>query len=559
MKHKLSTLLAILLLSTFNFQLSTVSACTNFLVGKNASVDGSVMITYAMDSYAQYGFLNFTPAADHPQGSMRAIVDGDSGKPLGEIPQVAHTYSVVGYSNEHQVAVMETTWGGREACWDTVGIDYVSLIQIALERSRSAREAIDVMVNLVAEYGYASEGESFSIADTSEVWLMDITGKGGKEKGAVWVVTRIPDDCISAHANQARTQQLPLKGSKYDKKKGYCVSKDGTVLWSKDVISFARKNGFYTGEDADFSYAAVYNPYEFSGLYVCEARVWSFFRKFSDDMDRYFDYASGKTFLQSGGKETGEPMPLYFRPNHKVSAQELKECMRDQYEDTPLDITQSPVAGPWHSKLRYGGLTFQLDSVPYWYERPIATQQTGCSFVAQLRGGKEGILWFGVDDAATSLYVPVYCRVTDVPECYREGNGDLYTYSPTSAWWTFNIVANWVYTKYDRMIVDLNKVRSIWDDKFNSQVAVVDAQVAQMDDAACRDFLTRYSIAQAEESHQAWKELQIYLFTKYLDGVERKEENGTFKRNQWGQPDGPNRLPYPESYLRHMSSVVAHE
>ncbi|MCQ2340975.1 MAG: C69 family dipeptidase [Paludibacteraceae bacterium] len=559
MKHSVHFFVASAVLGAMLLCADTLSACTNFLVGKQASVDGSVMITYAMDSYSQYGYLDFSPAADHPQGSMRAIVDGDTGKPLGEIPQVAHTYSVVGYTNEHQVAVTETTWGGREACWDTVGIDYVSLMQIALERSRTAREALDMMVALVAQYGYASEGESFSIADTTEVWLMEMTGKGGKEKGAVWVATRIPDDCISAHANQARTQQLPLKGSKYDKKKGYCISKDGTVLWSKDVISFARKNGFFAGEDADFSFAQVYNPYEFSGLYVCEARVWSFFRKFNADIERYFDYASGKTFFATNGKDAGEPMPLYIRPNHKVSAQELKECMRDQYEGTPLDITQGPVAGPWHSKLRYGGLTFQLDSVPYWYERPTATQQTGSSYVAQLRQGKEGILWFGVDDAATSLYVPIYCRVNAIPECYRLGNGDLYTYSPTAAWWTFNIVANWVYTKYDRMIVDLKRVRSVWEDKFNSQVAVVDAQVAQMDDAACRDFLTRYSVAQAEESHQAWKELQIYLFTKYLDGVERKEENGAFKRNQWGNPDGPNRHAYPETYLRHISSVVAHE
>jgi len=538
---------------------SKVTACTNFLVGKQASVDGSVMVTYAMDSYSHYGFLEFTPAADHPQGAMRKIVDGDTDKPLGEIPQVAHTYSVVGYTNEHQVAVMETTWGGREACWDTVGIDYVSLMHIALERSKTAREALDVMVSLVAEFGYASEGESFSIADTSEVWLMEMIGKGGKEKGAVWVATRIPDDCISAHANQARTQHLPLKGSKLDKKKGYCVSKDGQVLWAKDVISFARNNGMYEGENADFRFAAVYNPYDFSGLYVCEARVWSFFRKFSDDMDRYFGYAIGQTFMMSGGKDTGEPMPLYFRPNHKVDVQELKECMRDQYEGTPLDITQGVAAGPWHSKLRYGGLTYKMDSVPYWYERPVATQQTACSFVAQLRTKKEGILWFGVDDANTSLYVPIYCRVTAIPECYRYGNGDLYTYSPTSAWWTFNIVANWVYTKYDRMIEDLKKVRSVWEDKFNSQVEMIDAQVAQMDDATCRDFLTRYSLAQAEESHQAWKDLQIYLFTKYLDGVERKEENGTFKRNQWGRPDGPNRLPYPEPYLRQISNSVAHE
>lgn len=559
MKHIIHILSISLLLSILISPFSTLEACTNFLVGKQASADGSVMITYAMDSYSHYGVLNFSPAADHPQGSRRAIIEGDTQKPLGDIPEVSHTYSVVGYMNEHQLAVFETTWGGREACWDTVGIDYVSLMQIALERCKTAREAVDLMVSLVAEYGYASEGESFSVADTTEIWLIDMTGKGGKEKGAVWVATRIPDDCIAAHANQARTTYLPLQGSRYDKKKGYCVSKDGTVLWSKDVISFARSNGFFAGADKDFNYAAAYNPYDLGGLYVCEARVWSFFRRFDDDMDRYMDFATGKTFLETKGQTAGEPMPLYIRPNHKVGLQELKECMRDQYEGTPIDITQGQAAGPWHSKLRYGGLTYTLDSTVYWYPRPIATQQTACAFLAHIRPHKEGIFWFGVDDAATSLFVPMYCRMTRVPECYAEGNGDLYTYSPTSAWWTFNIVANWVYTKYDRMIVDLQRERAIWEDKFNSQIDVIDAAIAGMPDAQCRDLLTRYSIAQAEESHAAWKQLGIYLFTKYLDGVERKEENGTFKRNQWGWPEGPNRHSYPEPYLRQISNEVIHE
>lgn len=559
MKQSVRLICALALLTTLNCQLSTISACTNFLVGREASADGTVMISYAMDSYTHYGALYFTPAADHPKGSMRAIIEGDTQKPLGEIPEVEHTYSVVGYMNEHQLAVFETTWGGREACWDTVGIDYVSLMNIALERCQTAREAVDVMVALVAQYGYASEGESFSIADSTEIWLMDMTGKGGKEKGAVWVATRIPDDCISAHANQARTTYLPLKGSRYDKKKGYCVSKDGTVLWSKDVISFARNNGYFVGEDADFNYAKAYNPYDLGGLYVCEARVWSFFRRFNDDMDKYLDYASGKTFLETGGRDAGEPMPLYFKPNHKVALQEIKEAMRDQYEGTPLDITQKEAAGPWHSKLRYGGLTFKLDSTTYWYPRPTATQQTACSFIAHIRPQKEGILWFSMDDANTSVYVPMYCRMTAVPECYRLGNGDLYTYSPTSAWWTFNIVANWVYTKYERMIVDLQRVRSVWEDKFNSQIDVIDATVATMADAQKRDFLTRYSIAQAEESTQAWKELGIYLFTKYLDGVERKEENGQFLRNQWGNPESPDRHSYPEPYLRQIANEVSHE
>jgi dipeptidase len=280
-------------------------------------------------------------------------------------------------------------------------------------------------------------------------------------------------------------------------------------------------------------------------------------------MDKYFDFASGKTFVETGGKYAGERMPLYIKPNHKVSAQELKDCMRDQYEGTPLDITQGPDAGPWNSKLRYGSLGFKLDSVQYWYERPIATQQTAWSFVAQMRGYESakagGILWFGVDDAASSLYVPMYSKITAVPECYAEGNGDMYNYSPTSAWWTYNIVANWAYTKYSAMMPDIKKVQAAWEDKFNAQVEAVDAQVADMDAAKATEFLTKYSCAQAQESTAAWKELGIYLFVKYLDGQERKEKDGQFLRNAYGEPEGPNRTPYPTEFLQKIAPVVAHE
>ena len=526
-------------------------ACTNFLVGKDASVDGSTMISYAADSYALYGFLHFVPAADHPEGAVREVKDWDTGKPLCTIPQVPHTYNVVGNMNEHQLAIGETTWGGRPELESGEGIDYGSLIYIALERCKTAREAIKCMTDLVAEYGYASSGETFSIADPNEVWLMELIGKGKVEKGAVWVATRIPDDCIAAHANQARFTTINFK----DKE---------NWMWSKDVVKFARKQGYYTGKkDEDFNFQEAYAPYDFSGLYVCEARVWSFFRKFSNDMDKYFDFASGKTFVETGGKYAGERMPLYIKPNHKVSAQELKDCMRDQYEGTPLDITQGPDAGPWHSKLRYGSLGFQLDSVQYWFERPIATQQTGWSFVAQMRGyegaNAGGIFWFGVDDAATSLYVPMYSSITAVPECFQEGNGDLYTYSPTSAWWTYNIVANWAYSKYSAMLPDIQKVQSAWEDKFNAQVEAIDAQVAVMDKEKATEFLTKYSCAQAQESTAAWKELGIYLFVKYLDGQERKEQDGEFLRNAYGEPEGPNRTPYPSSFLENIHEHIAHE
>ena len=526
-------------------------ACTNFLVGKDASVDGSTMISYAADSYSFYGFLHYSPAADYPEGAVREVKDWDTGKPLCTIPQVAHTYKVVGNMNEHQLTIGETTWGGRPELEIGEGIDYGSLIYIALERCKTAREAIKCMTDLVAEHGYASSGETFSIADPNEVWLMELIGKGKVEKGAVWVATRVPDDCIAAHANQARFTTINFK----DKE---------NWLWSKDVVKFARKQGYYTGKkDEDFNFQEAYAPYDFSGLYVCEARVWSFFRKFSNDMDKYFDFASGKTFVETGGEYAGERMPLYIKPNHKVSAQELKDCMRDQYEGTPLDITQGPDAGPWNSKLRYGSLGFQLDSVQYWFERPIATQQTAWSFVAQMRGYEAakagGILWFGVDDAASTIYVPMYSTINEVPECFKEGNGDMYNYSPTSAWWTYNIVANWAYTKYSAMMPDIKKVQSAWEDKFNSQVEAIDAQVANMDATQAAAFLTKYSVSQAQESTAAWKDLGIYLFVKFLDGQQRKEENGQFLRNAYGSPEMPNRTPYPTSFLEDIHEHIAHE
>ncbi len=525
-------------------------ACTNFLVGKDASVDGSTMISYAADSYALYGFLHYSPAADHAEGAVREVNDWDTGKPLCTIPQVAHTYNVVGNMNEHQLSIGETTWGGRPELEIGEGIDYGSLIYIALERCKTAREAIKCMTDLVAEYGYASSGETFSIADPNEVWLMELIGKGKVEKGAVWVATRVPDDCIAAHANQARFTTINFK----DKE---------NWMWSKDVVKFARKQGYFSGKDEEFNFQEAYAPYDFSGLYVCEARVWSFFRKFSNDMDKYFDFASGKTFVETGGKDAGERMPLYIKPNHKVSAQELKDCMRDQYEGTPLDITQGPDAGPWNSKLRYGSLGFQYDSVQYWFERPIATQQTGWSFVAQMRGYESakagGILWFGVDDAASTVYVPMYSTITKVPNCFAEDNGDMYNYSPTSAWWTYNIVANWAYTKYSAMMPDIKKVQAAWEDKFNSQVDVVDAQVAEMDQEKAIEFLTKYSCTQAEESTAAWKDLGIYLFVKYLDGQQRKEQDGEFLRNAYGLPEGPNRVPYPTSFLESVHEHISHE
>lgn len=552
-------------------------ACTNFLVGKNASTDGSTIISYAADSYGMYGFLHFSPAADYEKGAMREVYDWDTGRPQGSIPQVAHTYSVIGNTNEHQVTIGETTWGGREALWDTVGIDYGSLIYIALERSKTAREAIEWFITLVNEYGYASEGESFSFGDPNEVWIMDLIGKGPGKKGANWVAVRIPDDAIAAHANQARITKLPIgrkvkvsaavaKEQKRLEKKLNCVC-NGDWMWDKNLIAFAREKGFFTGADKDFSYQAAYNPFDFSGLYVCEARVWSFFNHFSTEMDKYFDYATGATFRATGGKDEGEHMPLWIIPNRKVSVQDIKECMRDEYKGTPLDITQGTDAGPWNSKLRYGGLGFKLTdendttkTTQYWYERPTATQQTAWSFVSQMRSyNRYGIFWFGVDDAACSCYTPMYSCINHIPECFAEGNGDSFNFSPTSAWWTFNMVANWAYTKYSRMYPHIREMQQVWDDKFNTQIAGVDAQAADLSDEDARAFLTSYSCSQAENLVADWQRLYIYLITKFIDGQERKEENGQFKRNPYGNSCGPNRLPLPEKFLRMVAPEITHE
>jgi len=539
-------------------------ACTNFLVGKDASADGSTMISYAADSYGMYGYLHFAPAADHPKGAMREVKDWDTGRPQLSIPEVAHTYTVVGNMNENQVTIGETTWGGREELWDTVGVDYGSLIYIALERSKTAREAMEWFITLVNEYGYASEGETFSFGDPKEVWMMDLIGKGPGKKGANWVAVRIPDNAICGHANQSRITRLPLsKKAKLNKKLNCMVH--GDWMWDKEVIAFAREKGYFTGADKDFSFQAAYNPFDFSGLYVCEARVWSFFNHFSNDMEKYFDYASGKTFRDSNGKNEGEHMPLWIVPNRKVSAQDMKECMRDEYKGTPLDITKGTDAGPWESKLRFGGLGFKCavngtDTLQYWYERPTATQQTAWSFVAQMRPySPYGIFWFGVDDAACSCYTPMYSCLTRVPECFAEGNGDSYTFSPTSAWWAFNMVANWAYTKYSRMYPHVRENQQIWDDKFNTQIAGVDAQAAELKDEDARAFLTSYSCAQAENLVADWQRLYIYLITKFIDGQERKEENGQFKRNPYGQSCGPNRLPLPEPFLKMVAPEITHE
>lgn len=527
--------------------------CTNFLVGKNASNNGQTMITYAADSYSLYGFLRFQAAADHAAGELRPVYDWDTNKKLCDIPQIAHTYTVVGNTNEHQLTIGETTYGGREELWDTTGlVDYGSLIYIALERCKTAREAIVCMTDLMTQYGYYSEGESFSIGDPNEVWIMEVIGKGVGNKGAVWVATRIPDDCISGHANQARIHKLPVaKAKKAKKKDKYVTATDEQGMewmWSKDVISFAREKGYFSGKDADFSFCDAYAPLDLGGAYACEARVWSFLRKFNGDFDQYIPYIMGK--------DPQHKMPLYIRPNHKVSAKELRACMRDQYEGTPLDITQGESAGIWHSKLRYGGLVFKLDDTEYYWPRPTATQQTGWSYVSEMYANKPyGIFWFGVDDAACNVYVPFFSCTNRVPNCMAEGNGDLLTYSQTSAFWAFNTVANYAYTKYERMYPEISFRQQTWEDRFEQDLLRLEEKIGKMHPSLAADYLTDYSCLQAEALVNDWKELFQFLVVKFLDGVEKKQDaEGNFLRTPEGESQSPNRLKPSEEWLRKVSN-----
>ena len=512
-------------------------ACTGLLVGKKASIDGSVMISYAADSHTLYGELYHWPAADWPKGAMLDVVEWDTGKLLGQIAQVGHTYSVVGNMNEHQVAITESTFGGRPELEDTTGImDYGSLIYIGLQRAKSAREAIKVMTDLVAEYGYRSSGESFSIADKNEAWIMEMIGKGTGNKGAVWVAIRIPDDCISAHANQARIQQIP-----FDDKEN--------CMYSPDVVSFARERGYFKGKDKDFSFANAYCPYDFSALRACEARVWSFFRKYDKTMDKYTDFIKGDP--------SKEPMPLYIKPDRKLSVQDVQNAMRDHFEGTDLCMTNDAGAGPYKVPYRWRPMSFEIDGKEYLNERAIATQQTGFVIVPQMRNWLPdaigGILWFGVDDANTAVFNPIYCSITETPECYRVGNGDLLHFSWTSAFWIHNWVANMAYNKYNFMIEDIRPVQQELEDGNMEMIPAIDKAAQELygkNPAEAIRFLTWFSTTNADKSTSRWKQLGEYLLVKYIDGNVKKEENGKFKENGYGLPASPDFPGYDEEYYR---------
>lgn len=513
-------------------------ACTNLLAGKNATIDGSVLISYAADSHTLYGDLQYLPAADHKPGDMREIREWDTGKHLGYIPEVAHTYAVVGNINEHQVTVAESTFGGRHELADTTKdaiIDYGSLIYLALQRSRTAREAIKVMTDLVAKYGYCSEGESFSIGDPNELWVMEMIGKGGKEKGAVWVAIRIPDDCISAHANQSRIYRIPLK----DKQ---------NCMYSKDVISFARKMGYFSGKDEDFEFSRAYSPADFGTLRGCDARAWSYFNRFKSGMDAYLPFINGK--------KGAEVMPLYVKPDRKLSCRDVQNMMRDHFEGTPFDMTKDPGAKNYFGvPYRYRPMDFTVNGVKYSHERAIATQQTGWVFVSQMRANLPdpvgGCLWFGVDDANTAVFLPMYCSITEVPESYRQGKGDLYTFDFDAAFWVNNLVANQAYHRYSQMIPDIRKVQGEIEDKCANDQPAIESRAVELlktnrDEAI--QYLTNYSVNTAQNATARYQDLAKYLFVKYLDGNRKKEKDGKFLRNEYGMPAQPDFPGYTQDY-----------
>ena len=553
--RKISASILLTLAAAFCFSSIESDACTNVLVTKGASTDGSTMISYAADSHQLYGELYYAPAAVWNEGDMRQINEWDTGKFLGYIPQVARTYQRVGNMNEHQLIIAETTYGGRPELEGNNGImDYGSLIYVALERAKTAREAIDIIVDLANTYGYYSSGESFSLADTEEVWVMDLIGKGKDHKGIVWVARRVPDGYICSHANQARISTFPQNDPE-------------NCIFAPDVISFAREQGYFSGEDKDFSFCDAYAPLDFSGMRGCEARAWSAFNILCDgkftfedengnvvtkDAYDYIDYAMGW--------DKTKRFPLFVKPSRKISVKDVADVMRDHYEGTPMDMTQDIGAGGNALPYRWRPMGFEHNGKEYMNERAIATQQTGFWFVGQSRGWLPdeigGVNWFGCDDAATSYLTPIYTCTTEVPECFRVGNGDMITYSPTSAFWMTNRVANACYKAYNIMFPTVDAAIDAWETEMMEAVAKADEQALALYKEAdqkprkqirrndkcrkvaepytsVRDYLTKFSVDNAQKIFGKWVELEQLLLVKFIDGnVKAQNEDGTFVTNE---------------------------
>ena len=521
---------------------SEVEACSNFIVGKKASVDGSVMCSYSADDYGMFQYLCHYPAAKHAKGEMRKIFDWDSNKYYGEIPEAAETYNVIGNINEWQVTIGETTYGGREEMVDSTGImDYGSLIYVALQRSKTAREAIKVMTTLANTYGYNSGGETFTICDPNEAWIMEMMGKGAGSKGAVWVALRIPDDAICAHANQSRIGKFNMK----DKK---------NVMYAKDVVSFARSKGWFKGKDADFSWKMAYAKPDFSGRRFCDARAWSMLNHFYD-MSPYLDWALGKN-------PDAQDMPLWVVPNKKVSVKDVENVMRDHYEGTPLSVADgSDIGGGiWEMPYRPTPLMYKVDGKQYFNERPVSTQQSGFVFVSQMRSWLPreigGVFWFANDDANMAAFTPVYCSMTERPECYNTPGTDAVHFSKKNAYWVCNMTSNMVYPRYSLMFPTLKEVRDSLDNSYFAAQAGVEKKAqelyAQNPQAAVK-YLNDYSVEKAQQMLARWNQLFEFMVVKYNDMIIKPtDKNGNFEKTPYGLGARPARPGYPEKYAKQL-------
>lgn len=525
--RKVNTLITLALVCCTSYTM----ACTNFLFTKGSTKDGSTMVTYSADSHVLYGELYHWPAQDWPAGSMLDVYEWDTGKYMGKIPQVAHTYNVVGNMNEHQLAISETTYGGRKELETQAGaiIDYGSAIYITLQRAKTAREAIVVLTDLVEKFGWASSGESLSIIDPNEVWILEIIGKGEGEKGAVWVARMVPDGYVSAHANQARITTFPLEGktSISSDKMNKIYDQNITTVYAKDVISFAKEKGFYPqdAKNKDFSFSDTYAPVDFSGARACEIRVWAFFNAVNPDMGQYFDYANGRNIVRDAKGYATNRMPLWIKPSEKIDVLQVMDFMRDHLEGTELDMSKDMGAGPYECPYRWRPMSFKVDGKEYVHERATATQQTGFTFVAQCRSWLPdeigGILWFGVDDAASSVYFPMYTVSTEVPFAFAVGNGSMMEFTNKAAFWVFNQVTNFAYTRYNLIHPEIREKQVALEKQYVNFVQMIDAGAKEMlakDKNAAIEFLTDFSCNTGNQLVDTWRDFYGYLFCKYMDG-----------------------------------------
>lgn len=551
-----------------NLDANMVQACTNLMVTGGASADGSTMITYAADSHRRYGYLFHYPAMVYPEGAMVDLYHYEHGAYLGQIPQVRQTYGVIGMSNEYGVSIGETTFGGLKELQKQEGglLDYGSLMKLALQRAKTAREAIKVIDELVQKYGYMTSGESFSISDPNEVWIMELIGKGNHEKGAVWVARRVPEGYVCGHANQARITTFPFqKKNKWDNPKQNCFH-------SPDVISFARKIEAYSGSDEDFSFSDVYAPLDFGGVRFCDARVWTFFRRVSKavrDNEAYTEYAMGtilydETFPDGRANPNKFPtnrLPLWVKPDEKVSLADVKEAMRDYFQDTPMDMTQDPGAGPFELPYRWRPLTYKVDGQAYCNERAIATQQTGYSFVTQSRPDMPRqmgtIFWFGVDDTRGTVYTPMYCGITDIPVSFKKSTGSFIEWSDKSAFWVFNLVNNWSYTRYNLIHPEVRAYQQAYEERFRQETAELEKElmpVFELNPQVGIQKLTEYSVQAGDELTAQWHVFFHYLFMKYVDGNMKKTKDMQILDNGNGQgiPFDPEFPGYGEEWYKKL-------